>query len=412
MADIISNKARFTGDNNAKVVKFSTDDNNVGDEDFKEKLNKHRKKTIIICLLIVLLIIISAVVLCYVMDGITYSTYTIVSSVHRDDSESAKYSVYCDGYIRYSNDGIAFHNKYGEVIWDRTYSMQMPQIKICGETVAVGDINGSTVNVFDKTGSLGSIDTSMTISQIEVAKQGVVAAVLEDNDANYINLYNYNGDKIYSVKTSLSGDGYPIDISISDDGTKLIASYLYVSGEKIKTNVVFYNFSDVGQNETQRIVGGFNHYNDTIVGDVKFFGNNTAVAVSENVISIYNIKEYPNLAKEIPIENEIQKVIFSGNYIGVLLNNSDTGDIFKLVVYDTDGKLVSQVSFNTQYDNIILDNKTIVMNTDTILCLVNFSGKVLAEIEMNLPIDDILPHNGRGNYICINSKYVQNIHLK
>ncbi|MFQ8902977.1 MAG: DUF5711 family protein [Lachnospira eligens] len=34
-----------------------------------------------------------------------------------------------------------------------------------------------------------------------------MAAVLEDNNANYINMYDTNGEKIYSVKTTLSGDG-------------------------------------------------------------------------------------------------------------------------------------------------------------------------------------------------------------
>ncbi len=412
MADIISGKSRFTGDSSAKVVRFPTNNNAGENEDFKKKLNNHRKRMAFMALLIAGILIVSVIILYYIMDGITYSTYSVLSSVNRDDSETAEYAVYGDGYIRYSNDGIAYHNRNGEVIWDKTYSMQKPQIKTCGEIVAVGDINGSSIYVFNKAGALGNVDTSMTISQIEVAKQGVVAAVLEDNDANYINLYNYNNDKIYSVKTSLSGDGYPIDISISDDGTKLIASYLYVSGEKIKTNVVFYNFSDVGQNETQRIVGGFNHYNDTIVGDVKFYGNTTAVAIGENIISIYNINEYPNLVKEITIENEIQKVIFSDKYIGLLLDNSDTGDIYKLAVYDTNGKMVSKVSFNTQYENIVLDNKTIVMNTSSTLCLMNFSGKVLADIQMNLPIDKILTHNSRGNYICVNSKYIQNIRLK
>lgn len=73
-------------------------------------------------------------------------------------------------------------------------------------------------------------------------KAGIVAAVLEDTTANYINLYNTDGSKIYTVKTTLAGDGYPLDISISEDATKLIASYLYVSGESIKTNVVFTTF--------------------------------------------------------------------------------------------------------------------------------------------------------------------------
>jgi hypothetical protein len=138
--------------------------------------------------------------------------------------------------------------------------MQSPQVKMCDTCAAVGDINGSKIYIFNKSGLLGSVDTSLSISQIEVASQGVVAAVLEDNNADYINLYNTDGTKIYSVKTTLSGDGYPLDISISDDATKLMASYLYVSGESMKTNVVFYNFSDVGQNETERVVGGFNHY--------------------------------------------------------------------------------------------------------------------------------------------------------
>ena len=114
---------------------------------------------------------------------------------------------------------------------------------MCEDCVAIGDINGNTVYVFNKTGMLGKIDTSLVISQIEVASNGAVVAVLEDNEANYINMYSKEGTKIYSIKTTVSGDGYPLDVSISNDATKLIASYVYVSGEDIKTNVVFYNFS-------------------------------------------------------------------------------------------------------------------------------------------------------------------------
>ncbi len=102
--------------------------------------------------------------------------------------------------------------------------MQNPHIKVCGEWAAVGDVNGDTIYMFGVQGMVGSVDTSLSISQIEVAKQGIVAAVLEDTTANYINLYNTDGSKIYTVKTTLAGDGYPLDISISEDATKLIAS--------------------------------------------------------------------------------------------------------------------------------------------------------------------------------------------
>ena len=44
-----------------------------------------------------------------------------------------------------------------------------------------------------------------------MAANGAVVAVLEDNEANYINMYSKEGTKIYSIKTTVSGDGYPLD---------------------------------------------------------------------------------------------------------------------------------------------------------------------------------------------------------
>ena len=101
-----------------------------------------------------------------------------MKSVNRDDTDTTMYMGYADGYVRYSNDGIAYYNKKGTAIWNQTYTMQKPQVKICGSIIAVGDINGSKIYIFDKNGNIGIVDTSLAISQIEVAKQGVVAAVL------------------------------------------------------------------------------------------------------------------------------------------------------------------------------------------------------------------------------------------
>ena len=100
------------------------------------------------------------------------------------------------------------------------------KVSICGNSIAVADINGSSAYSFNTSGQVGKADTSMPILQIEVSDSGKMAAVLEDNNANYINMYDTNGEKIYSVKTTLSGDGYPIDISISSDAKKLIASFI------------------------------------------------------------------------------------------------------------------------------------------------------------------------------------------
>ena len=420
MADIISGSSRFNGDKNAparKVIQM----NNVSeaathetedDEIVKHRIKKHRRHMVIIAVIGVIVIAIAVVLVMRLIDGYVFSSYSVTGSLNREDIESSGYIAYGDGYIRYSNDGAAYYTAKGKALWNQTYSMQKPQVKICEDCVAIGDINGNTIYIFNKNGNIGKVDTSLVISQIEVAANGAVAAVLEDNEANYINMYDKEGNKIYSVKTTLAGDGYPLDISISNDSAKLIASYVYVSGEEIKTNVVFYNFSEVGQNETERVVGGFNHYNDVLVGDVQFLSNNIAVAVGENVISIYKIKEYPSLEKEIQIDNTIDRVFFGTDYIGLVLDNSDSGELYKMVVYNFSGSKVCEAEFGTQVDNIQFDGSSVVMNNSTSFSVFNLKGKNVANMSFDMPASKVLPTGTRGEYILINTKYIQNIKLK
>lgn len=420
MADIISGSSRFNGDKNAparKVIQM----NNVSeaathetedDEIVKHRIKKHRRRMVIIAVIGVIVIAIAVVLVMRLIDGYVFTSYSVTGSLNREDIESSGYIAYGDGYIRYSNDGAAYYTDKGKALWNQTYSMQKPQVKICEDCVAIGDINGNTIYIFNKNGNIGKVDTSLVISQIEVAANGAVAAVLEDNEANYINMYDKEGNKIYSVKTTLAGDGYPLDISISNDSAKLIASYVYVSGEEIKTNVVFYNFSEVGQNETERVVGGFNHYNDVLVGDVQFLSNNIAVAVGENVISIYKIKEYPSLEKEIQIDNTIDRVFFGTDYIGLVLDNSDSGELYKMVVYNFSGSKVCEAEFGTQVDNIQFDGSSVVMNNSTSFSVFNLKGKNVANMSFDMPASKVLPTGTRGEYILINTKYIQNIKLK
>ena len=418
MADIISGKSRFEGSDKInkdnKIIRLSGDDTYSGEvnKQAAQKIKKHRRNIVIGVLIALVLAAIAGVILYKYLDGRTYSSYTISTSYNRDDTETAQYKEYGSGYVRYSNDGITYIDRKNNSIWNETYSMQKPQVKECGDCIAVGDINGSSIYIFDKNGLKGTVDTSLAISQIEVGSQGVVVAVLEDNTANYINMYNTDGSKVYSIKTTLEGDGYPLDISISDDATKLIASFVYVSGEEMKTNVVFYNFSEVGQNETERVVGGFNHYDNTIVADVEFVNDTTAVAVGENVVSIYNIKEYPSLSKEINIENSIENVFWSSKYIGLILDNSETGDLYKLVVYDLSGNKVTEKTFSTQYDKIKFDSDSILLCSSNVWSVMNMNGKVLTTQTVELPIDTVLTTGSRGSYVLINSKYIQNIRMK
>lgn len=54
------------------------------------------------------------------------------------------------------------------------------------------------------------------------------------------------------IKTNMGGNGYPLDISLSGDGTQLIASYVLIQNGELKNRVVFYDFSEIGKNIPNR----------------------------------------------------------------------------------------------------------------------------------------------------------------
>lgn len=107
-----------------------------------------------------------------------------------------------------------------------------------------------------------------------------------------------------------------------------------------------------------------------------------------------------------------ERVFFGNGYIGIVLKNSDSGDIYKLVVYDTSAKEVCETTFNTQYDTIQFDGKSVLMSNASTFAVMNLKGKMLTTQNFDLPIESVLPMGTRGRYIMVNSKYIQDIRLQ
>lgn len=341
-----------------------------------------------------------------------YTTYDVIRSVTREDTKGAKYISYADGYIRYSNDGIAYFDKNGTSIWNQTYEISNAEVKICGDYVAAGDISGNDIYIFNSSGLRGKIDTALPITEIDVASQGVVAVALEDGNTNYINIYDVLGSKLLEIKTILQSDGYPLDMAISDDGTKLVVSYVSVSGEALQTNLTFYNFSEVGQNFTERVVGGFNHYGDSLVGRIDFVDNDTVLAIGENIISVYSIKQYPSIKAEMPVEQEIRKVFFSDGYVGIIFNNTEGNDKYLMHIYEISGKKILETTFSEEYHKFLFNDKQIIMYDEKRFTLMNIKGKIRYDGTFDMSVDSIMPSSNASRFMIVNAKYIQEIRLR
>lgn len=106
------------------------------------------------------------------------------------------------------------------------------------------------------------------------------------------------------------------------------------------------------------------------------------------------------------------KNICSDQYIGLVLDNSESGDPYKLVVYNISGKHIFDTTFGVQYTDIQFDGKSVVMSNASTFVLLNMSGKKLADISFDMPVINVLPTGARGSYTIVNSKYIQSIKLK
>lgn len=365
---------------------------------------------IIVGIIVVIIILIISLVNMY-STGQQYSNYEVVKSSTREDTQGASYLPYGNGYIRYSNDGIAYFDKNGTPIWNQTYEINRAQVKVCGDYVAVGDVSGHNIYIFNKSGLQGTIDAALMITEIDVASQGVVAVALEDGNTNYINMYDVLGTKLLTVKTMLQSDGYPLAMALSNDGTKLAVAYVSIGGEKLETKLTFYNFSEVGQNYTERVVGGFNQ-EENLIGRVDFVDNDTVLAVGEDSIQIYNVRKAPELRKEIKVEQEIRKVFFNSDYVGVVFNNMEAGEKYRLEVFDLNGTEQQTYNYDEEYRKFAFHGKQILLYNEKKFTLMNITGKILYNGAFDIAVDAIMPTATDAAFIVVNTKYIQEIHLR
>lgn len=364
------------------------------------------------------IIVVVAILLLAVIIGVTiynntvkYADFKTEKSLAIDDGVGSQYVPFGDFFIKYGLDGIAYIDE-DEIIWSQSYEMSNPMVDICEDYVAVADKETNTIYVFDESGNQGKITTSYPIISIEVANQGVVAALLEENTANYIEVYDKEGDPLISHKTLLNGNGYPLSFSLSDDGTKMIVSYVCINSGTMESKVLFYNFSEVGQNEVDRMVGGFNNYKSTVIPTVKFLTNNMAVAIGDDKMTIFEMKEKPSLEEEVEIKEEIEKVFYNEEYVGLVFKEEKGKNLYRIKVYNLKGNIVMDQNVDMEFDTIKFSGKNILVYDDMSCKIVSFDGRERFDYRFQEAIVDMIPTDSFRNYLLISNNTVKEIKLK
>lgn len=375
----------------------------------RKKRYKRRRRAVIISLF--LFFVIGGASYLYSLYNREYNDYKIIETVETSAKNAVGYQAYGSSIVKYSKDGAVAINKDGSLQWNGSYEMTNPITDSCGEYVAIADKNKKIFYLYDEDGEVINIKTPYDISKIKVAAQGVVAVLMNTDGGNQIILYDKDGIILAEKQTSENKEGYPLDMDISEDGEKMVLSYLSYTGGTLVNYISFYNYGEVGQNKKNNLVGGYPIEEGVVSPKVTFLNNDTICIFKDNGFSLYSMEELPDLIYEEGFDKKIFSVINNEEYVGFVLQAQDALSK-SIVLYDLKGKKALDQVLKTDYENVFLSKNEIVMSDNISCSILKINGKIKFHTNFDTNIEMIYPINHLDRYFLSDGEKIYEIKLQ
>ena len=208
--------------------------------------------------------------------------------------------------------------------------------------------------------------------------------MMEESNSVYISIYASNGSEKWAYKKELSSTGFPLSMTLSNDGKKLVLSYLETVSGTLTTNIACYNMDETGRNENQNFVGG-SIYEGEVVPKVDFLANNVVCFYKDTGFVLYkmNRKLGKEPIKEVTFETPIRSVFSSSSYVGVITESGDDKEKYIVTVYDLAGKKVLEKGINYDYISVSMKDTEILFYDYSGCMILNTKGKVRFQTDFN-----------------------------
>ena len=380
-------------------------------DDYKKKIARHRR-VILYRVLAAALVIAAIGIAVYInFQNMIYTGYNVIETRKYPEVTAANYREFNNNILRYSTDGASAFNMQDDMLWNQTYEMQSPMVDICNDYVGIGDYKGTRIYLLNSKGLQGEIDTTLPIQSFKVSGNGVVAVILEENEVTWIKIYNKEGEVIASDRTTMAKSGYPVSIALSDSGMILAVSYLKIETGDMISSVAFYNFGNVGQNEIDNLVSGYN-YKDSVMSYVEFMNDRSAFAVADNKFTIFRGNQKPESIFEMDITENIKSVFHNEQYIGLVFVEGTSEAAYRLDVYNTSGELVLSKPFSLEYSDIIFHKDRIIIYNSNDCMICNMSGMEKFKGAFETSVIEVVPTSSSLRYLLVSGSRMDKIQLK
>ena len=337
------------------------------------------------------LLLTMAAVMVFVIGGFIYGSYHLYTeysqsgSIDLDDIEGTQYEILGNRLIKFSTDGVFCVDGKNQVEWSNAYSMQTPVADICGEYMVIAEQQGKGVHLYDVNGPVGDFETTRMIRSAKIAENGVVVLLLADETSFWISVYNRWGEELASIRSTLEGNGYPLDAAVSFSGKQVLVSYLSYEEGELTGKLIFYDFSSLEDYPENHILASFD-YPGVIFPVVYFESNKQAVALRDDGFIIFDTQEEPVINKMTQMDAVINSVAYDRKHFAFILQSKVPDHKFDLVIYDRKGRQIASERIDFDYEDVRMDGSEILFVGSGRIYSFRLSGKQKLDVIYSKPI--------------------------
>ena len=325
----------------------------------------------------------------------TFSGYSVDSVIPISNSEeNTEYYVYGRGYLKCSGDGVTYFDRKG-MLWNEYYSMLQPFADVCGDYIAVADMGQRSIYLYDRSGFVNNINLSHNITDVEISSSGIIAAASSEGNTNYIEVKDKNGNEIMTEKSLFSSRGFLMDMTLSDDGTRLAAIFVSIDKGTVRSKVVFYDLASEGSDE-DIITGVFDQYESVMLTTIRFLDHDRVCAVGDLGMSIYDDKEFPELVYEnLEMTWEIQSLFFDESHIGMVVEEPESESKYTIKVFDSLGNLQLDQGTDFSFGNADFAGENVILYSYNECLMYSLAGVEKMYLPFDRHIEALKSANGR-----------------
>ena len=320
-----------------------------------------------VLLIVALIVIIAAGIL--ISRFVKYAAYTSYEEISsRETTENyARYKAFDNMVVLYSEDGVSLLDNDLERKWNYSISLSNPEFDSCGKCFLIYDKGGNTAAIFDKNGKTGEVNTDMSILRGKCTENGSTALLMSNDEQVAIKYYSGSGVENAVISYDAYEDGFPLDFDINAGGQSITASLEKITENGIESDIIIYDFGKEGKAGNN--ISSSVQLKDELI-PVIISSNDSIIAIKTKGFNVYSIPG-AELKSEVKFDSDIQSVFYNDEYAGFVF--SDGGKRI-IRIYDMNGALLSEVTPDLNYSNIVMNNDSYTLTNNREFRVYNVSG--------------------------------------